>query len=288
MLVALWTQSAAAGPWTREPGHWYFKLGQGLFVADGFRDAQGEFNTESAYTGLSSFVYGEVGLLDRLQTQFYVPYTVGINDFDADSPRRLSTSCENGMLVQTTQRRSAGDAIAGLQWTSPWLALPHAVRANAKLPLYDLADPGGRCGDLFPQPGDGQLDASLWLSAGDSLQGAPLFVFGEVGHRFRTEVFFGEDSGQRVADTFLLFGQLGYRFMEDSFLMLNLNVSVPYTNDLTTRGALSIGPNLFLGLGEGFALETGVDFTPWARNSAQGQASSLFWTGASVGVSHTR
>jgi hypothetical protein len=280
--------TALAGPWTREPGRWYVKLAQGLFRAEGFRDSSGAFVQDTTYTGLSTSLYGELGLIERLHGQLYLPFVVGINEFDRDAPVRLATPCAEGRLASSTSRRSLGDAQLAAQWHPALLAVPHAVRAVAKLPLYDLTQPGGPCGPLYPQPGDGQLDFDLWLSAGDSLAGGELFVFVEAGHRFRSELYLGEDVGQRFGDTFLSFAQAGWRFGRGAFLMLNLNLALPYGADAVTRGWFTLGPSVFFPVGRGVALELAADATPWARNSGAGQADSLYWTSLTLGVSHTR
>ncbi len=286
LFWTLLTSTAQAGPWTREPGRWYFKLAQGLFVAEGFRDSNGTFISDTTYRGWNTSAYGEVGVVDGVQAQLYVPFTIGENDFDSDSILRLSTPCEGGRLALSTQRRTFGDALVGAQWSTPWLSLPHAVRVNAKLPLYSVGEPKGLCGDLFPQPGDGQVDLDLWLSAGDSIADGELYLYGELGHRFRTELYFGEDMGQAFADTFLAFGQIGWQLLEGSFLMLNLNYALPYEDDGITKGSLTLGPAFYLGVGDGFAVEAALDFTPWARNSAEGRSGSIYWTAATIGVSH--
>lgn len=285
--LGLWLPNKAqAGPWTRAPGRWYAKLAQGIFVAEGFRDSSGQFVSDTTYRGYTTSAYGEFGLIDGLQAQFYLPFVIGENDFDRDSVLRQTTFCPNGQRALSTQRRTLGDALVGGQWTSPWLSMPHAVRVNAQVPLYDATDPGGSCGVLFAQPGDGQLDLDLWLSLGDSFLDGRLYAFGELGHRFRTEVFLGGDTGQTFGDTLMAFGQVGYRVMDGSFLMFNVNLAVPYAGDDVTRGALSLGPAVYWGIGHGLALELAVDFTPWATNAAEGRSNSLFWTAATIGVSH--
>jgi hypothetical protein len=282
------TSAAMAGPWTRAPGRWYAKLAQGAFRAEGFRDSGGAFVSDTTYTGLTTSLYGELGVVERMQAQLYLPFVVGINDFDRDAPVRLATPCEGGRLAASASRRSFGDSLLGAQWDPALLAIPHALRAVAKLPLYDVTEPGGRCGPLYPQPGDGQLDLDVWLSAGDSFAGGELFVFAEAGHRFRTELYFGEDLGQRFGDTFLSYAQAGWQFEAGAFLMLNLNLALPYGSDAATRGWFTVGPSLHFPVGGGLALELAADATPWARNSGAGNADSLYWTSLTLGVSHTR
>lgn len=277
---------AAAGPWTREPGGWYVKLGEGLFAADGFRDASGAFVDETSYLGLDTFVYAELGVLDRLHGQLYLPFKIGRTRYDDDSTLPLAVPCDGGRVARVTGRRTFGDALTALQWSSPWLSLPHAARLEAKLPLYDVGDPDGACADLYPQPGDGQVDVTLWLSVGDSLADLPLYLFGEVGHRFRTEAYPATDTGQRYGDTFVFFGQLGWEAAESTYVMLNLQLAQPYGDDHVTRGALSFGPAVYVPVGGGFAVEGGLELTPFATNASKGEAGRLFWTGANIGLSH--
>ena len=304
VLCASWLacQSALAGPWTKQPGHSYAKLSGSLFVAEGFRDQTGRFVADTSYVGINTSLYGEVGLVPSLQLQLLLPHVVGINELDEDSLRFVASTCRrDGRRARSTRRMTLGDAQLGLQWAPELFGLPHAVRFTSKLPLYDPTQPGddaslssmgdirvnnGRCGDLFAQPGDGQLDFTLWLSLGDSLHPLPFFVFAEVGHRHRTEVYPIGNSGLEFVDTFLFFAQAGYELAPGAFLLFDLSLALPYVVDLTTRGALSFGPRAIVPLAAGFALEAGVEFTPWAVNAGQGRASRLFWTGASVGLSH--
>lgn len=263
-LVCL--QAAEAGPWTRSLGQAYVKLGEGWFFADEFVDASGQVQKGAAYLGQTTSVYGEVGLAEGLHLQFYVPHTIGTNELDG---------------VGRFRSARVGDVTAGLQYSTPWLSLPHAARAEIKVPFYDASEPGGLQGDNFPLVGDGQLDYTLWLSIGDSIPGTPLYALAEVGHRFRTETFIGEGLDRAFGDSFVAFGQVGVTVFSDIIVMANLQALRPYEEDAVTKGYVTLGPGLYAPVGGGLAFEAGYDATLWARNSANGQA-------VTVGLSYSR
>jgi len=277
--------SAHAGPWTRPVGSWYAKLSQGVYVAEGYRDAAGHFIADATYTGHTTALYAETGVLPRLQAQLYLPFIVAINRFEDDSPAALSTPCAGG-IASGTSRRGPGDAQVALQFDPDLMPIPHALRLAGKLPLYDVTKPGGRCGELFPQHGDGQLDATLWLSIGGSLLGGDAFAYVELGHVVRTDVYLRGDAEQGYAQTLALAMQGGYRFMPDGFAMLSVRFDNPYEDDGRSKGGLSLGPQLIVPLGSGFAAEADVGFSPWAHNGSQGRSDHLYWTSATVGISH--
>lgn len=256
------------------------KLGEKVFVADGFRDARGNFVSGTGYTGLDTSIYAEVGIVEHLHAQAYLPFKIALNDFD------VPQACSDGRRVRSSMRRSGGDANLALQWTSPWWSMPHALRVDGKIPMYDAGEPGGPCAGLFPEPGDGQVDTTVWLSAGDSLRDLPIYLFVEIGHRFRTEAYVGADLGRDYADTFVAWGQTGWGFAPGAFLMLGVGFMRPWRDDAVTKGSLVVAPALYVPVGAGFALEAGVDLTPWARNDAAGRAESLWFTAATVAFSH--
>ena len=169
-----------------------------------------------------------------------------------------------------------GDAKLAAQWSSPWLDWPHAARLEAKVPLYTPEQPPGQEGFFFPAPGDGQLDVTVWLGAGGSA--GAVFGFAEVGHVFRTEVFFGDDPGRNYADGVAWLGQLGYDLF-GVVLAVNVQGVAPYEADETTRGTLDLGPSVYARVGGGLALEARYASTLWARNASSGHA-------AGVGVSY--
>lgn len=276
---------AQAGPWTRPVGSWYAKLSQGVYVAQGYRDADGRFIDDATYTGHTTSLYTEAGVLDRLQAQLYLPFLVAINSFDSGSPSALAAPCPGG-VASGASRRGFGDARAGLQLDPGLLPIPHAFRLEAKLPLYDVTQPQGQCGDLFPQHGDGQVDATLWLSVGGSLLDGDAFAYVEFGHIVRTDVYPLGDAQGGYAQTLGGALQGGYKFMPDGYAMLSLRIEAPYEDDGRSKGGLSLGPQVIVPLGGGFSAEADLGFSPWAVNGSQGRSGTLYWTAAAVGISH--
>lgn len=254
--LVICASAAWAGPWTKAAGQAYVKVEEGLFLADEFIDPLGQ-TTDSTYRGTTTSVYAEVGLGAGLQAVLAVAHVVGVNERP------------NG-----TEYLSAGggDASLGVQWSSPWLGFPHAVRVDAKVPLYDAAPPRGQEGANFPAAGDGQVDVTAWLSAGGGFGDAYGFV--EVGHRFRTEVFAGDGEGRVYGDSFAAYGQLGYTRWGVT-LAGNVSAVVPYQEDEVTRGILDVGPSLYARVGGGVAVEARWGYLVWTEHAAPGQAAGL-------------
>ena len=286
LCLMAWAPGAAhAGPWTRSPGSGYQKLSQGVYVAEGFRDASGRFVDDSTYVGHSTALYAELGLVKYIHAQLYLPFIVATNAFDRDSSTRLALPCEQG-FVTDTMRRGFGDAQLGIQFDPNLLPLPHAIRLEGKFPLYDVTEPDGRCGDLFPQPGDGQVDATLWASIGRSFLKGDVFAFLELGHRERTDLYLFGDGGLSYARTFVAAVQGGYQLRRDTFAMFSLRVELPYRDDERSRAGVTMGPQLIVPIVAGLAFELDVGFTPWSRNGSQGRSGQLYWTQVTVGISH--
>jgi hypothetical protein len=257
-LVWLMLEStASAGPWTKNLGEAYVKLSESVFLAGNFVDPRANrvegVTNDVAHRSFTTALYAEVGVFDRLHLQVYLPYTAALNSYEGTA-RYLSLGL--------------GDLIAAIQWSPDLLPFPHAIRADIKVPLYDIADPKGFEGVRFPAPGDGQVDATLWLSAGASFN--PIYLYGEIGHRFRTELYVGEGDDFRFSDSFVFFGQLGWNTPITLVAAANLNVVVPYAFDEASKGYVNLGGSLFLPLGENFALEASFDGTLWARASSRG------------------
>lgn len=265
-LLGLLAPSLAwAGPWTRDAGHAYVKLSESLYTADAFQDASGKVVGGVTYTGWTSAIYAEAGVAKGLHLQLFLPHSVASNDF-------------GGVTFRSAR---LGDARVAAQWSLPWLDFPQAVRAEVKLPLYDAAEPGGAQGASFPLIGDGQVDGRLWLSAGGSLPGLPVYGFLELGYEHRTEWAVGEGLDRSFADGALAFAQVGATVWAGVVLTANAQAVLPLEKDASTKGYATVGPGLYAPVGGGLALEAGADFTPWARNSARG-------TQVSLGVSWSR
>ncbi len=251
-----------AGPWTKSAGEAYLKLSGGMFLAGEYVGARvaasaGDIPADSSpppsHTSLSASLYGEVGLADRLHAQLYFPFVRGQNDYGG------------GYHFNSA---GAGDLVAALQWTPGVLSFPHALRAELKLPLYDLPHD-----ERFPARGDGQVDATLWLSAGSSFSFAPIYAFAELGHRFRTEAYPTNGDGLAFGDCFVFQGQIGLNLGGFVFAAGSSGV-VPYDSDAVTKGYATAGGALSIPIAGRFAFELSADAVLWAKNSSRGFSAS--------------
>ncbi len=261
---------AAAGPWSKGWGELYVKLGESLFLADSYVDASGRVVRGAEYLGATTSLYFEVGIWRGLMAWGYLPYIVAVNSFDDGS---------------SYLQAGGADALVGLQYSPSealGLPLPLAVRLEFKAPLYDVGqhrdDP---LASRYPAPGDGQLDMTLWLSAGGSLPGRPLYFFAEVGYRHRTEAYIGQGDTRAFGDGIALAAQVGYTFRRRMLLAANFNGVVPFSADEVTKGYLVVGPVLAVLMPRGLAIEFTVDPIVWARNASPG-------VGVSLGLSFKR
>ena len=265
VVFAFSSTSAHASPWTRELGQAYLKVGEGFFVGNGFIDANGVLQEGASYFGASSFAYFEVGLPARFQVMGYLPYTIALNTFD------------DGWQYM---RGGTGDAMVGLQWSPPIdLGFPVALKTDLKIPLYDVAyfRSFGALASKFASLGDGQVDATVWLSAGGAIPDTPLYVFAEAGHRIRTNIYTGDgDLLERdFADAFVVSSQIGCRVFASMIIAASTNLVMPYEDDGLSRAYLGLGLSAFYELGAGFALEASFDPIVWAKNSSTGFGTSL-------------
>lgn len=263
---------AEASPWTKSLGQAYFKVGQSFFTSSSFVDANGKVQSGADYLGSETSIYLETGVWDRLQFIAYLPYKVQVNSFASGD-------------VKAARTRSAGDAMFGLQW-SPDLPIPlaTAIRADVKVPLYDSHDlietigrgVEGRPGWLerginsFATAGDGQLDATLWLSAGNGIPGTPLYAFGEVGYQARTSSYMGEGSLIEFKDGVVFRAELGVTLFERLSMKVGTSGVVPFGTDETTKAYVGAGGGLYLRLFRGLAVEADIQSMVWARNAGQG------------------
>ncbi len=265
LLMAV-SQPAQAGPWTKSLGEVYVKVGEGLFFSDSYRDADGKIvSGQTEYLGATTSVYFEVGVWKGLQVWGYLPYLVGINDFP--------------QIGRQTLNASGGDALLGLQYTPPLpIPFPAAVKLEFKVPFYDVAETPPD----FPAPGDGQLDVTFWLTAGGSITGVPLFFFGELGYRLRTEAYVGDGSTAEFGDGLTFFASVGYAFFGKYILAVNTGGIIPFAEDSFTKGYVTVGPALYIPVYKGLALEASFDPMVYTnKNASPGM-------GFSFGVSYKR
>ena len=267
-LAVLSSSPAKAGPWTKKEGEYYVKVSELYFSSDTFVAPSGERIAGTDYLALSTALYAELGLTDRLHLQLFLPWQFTRNAFPEDDTRYATVGL--------------GDTLIGLQATPFAIgSLPWALRVEAKVPLYDAAGVEGSEALNFPALGDGQVDLTYWLSLGGSLWPRPIYFLGELGWRQRTDVFYGEGNGLDFADGLAYRAQAGYIYQERVLLAGNLNGVYTFSEDTFTQSFLTLGPMLGLRLKGGLWLEATVDPMLASRNNAPGTT----W---SVGLSHRR
>ena len=262
---------AEAGPWTKNLGELYVKLGQGFFLADSFRDSVGNLQQGVNYLGATTSVYFEVGLFKGLHVWGYLPYTAASNTFSDDATTWLRTS--------------GGDAMLGLQYSPTFLSLPipTAIKLEVKVPFYDINGVEGIYAGRFPAPGDGQVDVTLWLSAGGSLHPIPLYMYGEVGYRFCTEAFVGTGPfSTSFVDGITFYASVGYNILERVIVAVNSGGVLPYLDDNTSKGYVTLGVALYVPIWRGLAAEASYDPMVYTnKNASPGH-------GVSFGLSYKR
>lgn len=257
----LGSQPCEAGPWSQGPGHFYLKANETfMFGKESILDGKpggGDF------FGATTALYGEVGIFYGLQFQFLLPYSV-----------IKITRSEN----EYYQLDSFLDSIVGIQWTPPFLqkaiGFPIAIRFNTKIPLYNqqsLTEDENSKAVLgrFPILGEGQLDFTLWLSVGGSIPNTNLYLFGEVGYRFRSEIFLDDRIKALTLsflDTFVFNTQIGYFILRKVLVMVNFNGAIPLGEETgpVSKGFVGIGLGLYIPVWKGLAFEAGFDHMVWS------------------------
>ncbi len=263
LLFGLPLHQAQAGPWSQAPGHFYVKASQNFLFGRESIGPTGEVSGGDFF-GASTQLYGEIGIFYGLQAQFFIPYSVF----------RVTRSPQ-----EFYQLDSFVDSTVGLQWTPPFLqqaiGFPIALRFDAKIPMYDqkpfTQDPATKdTFTRFPIIGEGQLDFTLWLSAGGSIPRTDLYLFAEVGYRFRSEVFVD----QRIAalgldflDSFVFQFQAGYNLFRRVLIMLNTSGVIPLGDSPVTKGFVGIGLGLYVPVWRGLAVEFNVDQMLWFKSA---------------------
>src|SRR5690554_1949358 len=81
----LYSSSALAGPWTKDTGEYYVKVGESAYQASSFRTPEGFLVTGVDYFSATSYLYAELGLLDGVHLQTYLPVMFARNRFGSDS-----------------------------------------------------------------------------------------------------------------------------------------------------------------------------------------------------------
>jgi len=254
---------AHAGPWGREFGKGYAKLGVSYFDAE--QSYIRGVPTLLNYSSWTTDLYLEIGLPYQLTAIIDVPYVVGSNESAAGV---------------TFNNHSFGDGLFELDYqiTQDW---PLSFGVETKAPLYDLVQDQGVAGLVnvddylwsasnFPDPGDGNVDLTLKALAGMSLYPLPGWLHAGLGYRIRFDDFVDGIYGCFGAGYFIWPEHLALSFYTEGIINVQEDSDVDV---LATKEYLYLQGEVltkgFPGL-PGFGLSVGAGGIPAAKNSSKG------------------
>lgn len=261
MILAL-LATAWAGPWTRGFGEYYAHVGADYYIPRVYVDPlTGQpVDTDRRYFGQQYGFYGEVGVSKgwKVQIGAAAPLSIGSLTFEAPG----------GMGRATTYR--AGDLRVFGQ-VALARKLPIAAVVEVKVPLYANGAVGrgqGVYAPNFPKPGDGQVDTTLWVTAGGGLPKGS-WIEGAVGWVHRTELFVGWDTDLQFTDGIGATATVGTKAGK-VLPMLKIDGRFNPVDDDLTREWLAVGPAVLWDVHEKVSLEARVSYDVWAAHAASG------------------
>lgn len=267
----LTSTSAHAGAWTRDLGQHFTRGGMDAYVSHRFENALQDVDEVVRFTSYSASVYSEVGISPAwpLQLTVQVPLTFSALDFkviDAVDPSeqgRATTSRlgDANLSIQTALLRNKPIELAGA--------------LTVKIPLYRLDGIGrdqGAWTDVFPRPGDGQIDVTPWVWLGGGFPSG--FYEVGVGYRFRTEAFIGEAPEASVGDGIPFHAKLGLHGGRVWGIAEVLGIK-NFRDDLFTREHVAVGATVMVQVWKGLAVDARVAPEIWTRKASQGVSWSL-------------
>lgn len=273
LLAALLLPSVAlAGPWTKNFGEAYAKLGADYYVPLSYYDPA--LDNAGTFFGQTYSAYAEVGVLPwhPVQLGVLIPYQISRLSFEPD------TGFAPGLARATTAR--FGDLRATLQVAILHSTVQLAAACEVKVPMYHndtVGDGFGAWADRFPRVGDGQVDVTPMVLIGGSIPKSPVWLEGTVGYRVRTEAFIGWDIDAVLVDSVVFRATIGAH-VDRAYIMVQLDGNKNVAVDEVSREGVALGPALLLDLYKGLAWELRFAGEPWARNGSQGLS---FGTGLS-------
>ena len=283
LLALLGPTDAEAGGCTRDLGSAYLKASADAYQALTFQAPGESERSDGNYVGQQYGIYAEAGLSSKHPIQIAVAaplVTVGTHSteiFDAfgELPVRATTVRAGDLRV----------------WAQTALSnrAPIAAGLEVKVPLYANGGVGESLrnfDELFPKPGDGQVDVTAWLYAGHAIS-AKTFAEVGAGYLWRTDAFVGWETAIRFNDGFRLLGKVGTT-VGPVLLVGGLDGQFVFSGmadgevDLYTRRFLAAFGSALIDVGDsGFAIEPRIAYEVWAVNASQG------W-GGGLGVSWRR
>jgi hypothetical protein len=264
VLLLAWVSAAHAGPWVREPGDWYAKVGASRFWSSSYVDPRAD--TALSYVGWQLGAYGELGVGRGVQVVAAAPWVWATN-----------TDAASGWTFRAV---GPGDATVGVVVDVPGVWWPLSVSARARLPLVDQR----RLPSAYPAFGDPNVDVDAVVATGGGWAwgGQGFWVSAETGFRWRTPLGLGAGD---YANGLPYVAQVGWKptvaGVERGWLGLEASGLVRLADEPQTRAWHQVGLNAAVPLGRGVHAELS------GQRVLRAVASSEGW-GVGVGVSHTR
>jgi hypothetical protein len=286
LLASLLGTDARAGAWTRGAGEFYAKAGANVYSAYRFVAPGQSEPTDVRYLGQQYAVYAEAGLLPGHKGQLSVSAPLVVGTSRAELTDLLGTVAFRATTVRLGDLRAAAQVALSRK-------LPISAAIEAKIPLYANGGVGAdypTYAQLFPKPGDGQVDLVGWVYAGAS----PLpqgFAEVGLGYVHRTEWFVGWDElSRRVAaaqdpasepgadlsfvDGLAFQAKLGRRF-GPALPILGLDGQLALASSPWTRRYVGISASALVDVAQGVAIEPRIATELWAKAASQGIAAGL-------------
>jgi hypothetical protein len=271
-----WIAAAHAGAWTRSVGEGYAKAGVEVYRASTFVPPGAGRPSGGSYVAEQGVVWAEAGLLpaDAWRVQVAVGTAV-----IAGHHRAEVTSVLGSQEIRATSVRPGDLRVVPQVALHP--AWPVALALEAKLPLYRNDGVGGDStwAELFPKPGDGQLDLTPTAWAG----GGRGRAFAEVGlgWRHRTALFVGWTTPTRFRDAAVGSLKVGLDLGRVTPIV-TLDAVRTLIPDDVSRESVTLAATALVDVVDGrIAVEPRAAVEPWTRNAARGVS-------AGIGVSARR
>jgi hypothetical protein len=276
--------TASAGGWTKELGQVYVKAGGDVYFSDRYVAPAAPDDADQAevaevdggsYLGQQYALYGEAGLLKAWRAQLAVSAPLVIV-----GARTLPGDAMGTYSVRASAIRS-GDLRAAAQ-VALHPKLPLALSVDVKIPAYRNDTVGQEfmaLAEIFPKPGDGNVDVGAMLFAGAS-PGPGTFLEAGAGFVHRTELFLGFDTDVELSDGARLQLKGGHVF--GPFIpVLGIEATLSPAATTYTKSYAAAYATALVDVVEGLAIEPRFSYDLYARSTSRG-------VGAGLGLSYRR
>lgn len=290
VVYCLSTSAAWAGPWNRDPGHFYVNLNYSRIAAGSYfdqarlpEDRPGKALTPGgSYTQHVVGLYSEVGIVKR--------WLMGIVEFQAFRHHSLvQMEMMPGQPSGTTY--GAGDLRVGVQTglveKKVHLAATFLLGVGVGDPHPVASDEGAPHSGRALRLGSGDINAQIGLALGEGFQFSVIQGFGVISTAFRFRDIVrrcGADCPQteereQIAHEFLAGGELGFRIAKPIINRLTLIFRLSGQHSLAGEKSLQTIQAPYTGLGNGvsyFAYGGVADITIFRGLHAGIQVDSAF------------